>query len=236
MKLIDIFKDLTYGELQGLHIGNLIPDEQENEPDPRQYEQIISYLNLGLTELYKRFFLLSKEIYIQEYSQIATYLLHSDFALTNVDSVEDPKYIVDTDADPFVDNILKIEEVYDEEGVKLPINDVNEELSVYTPTYRSVQIPYPDDANTFSVQYRASCPPVIYTFSMDAELIDVPCPNSLREALLYFIGSRAHRGGNIEKSQAYWQMFKTSCADVKKEGLEVQVEPSNWRFDGRGWV
>lgn len=238
MILESILKDLTYGELQGLRIGNLLPGEAESEPDPHQYEQIVSYINLGMTEIYKRFFLRSVEISLQEHAEIATYLLHSDYSLANTASAiaESERYIIDTAAAPFVDDILKIEEVYDEDGVLIPLNDINEALSVYTPTYRSIQVPYPDDDTTISIQYRANHPRITATVATEAATIDVAIPNSLYEALLYFVGSRAHRPTNVEKSADYWQMFKKSCADVERLGLEVQGEGTNWRFDDHGWV
>jgi len=238
MILRSILKDLTYGELQGLKIGNLLAGEAESEPDPHQYEQIISYINLGMTEIYKRFFLKSREIYVQQHEEISTYLLHSDYSLANTASsiAESERYIIDTAADPFLDDILKVEEVYDEEGVKIPLNDITEDLSIYTPTFRSIQVPYPDDEVTVSVQYRANHPRITADVTTDADDIEVHIPNSLYEALLYFVGSRAHRATNMEKSADYWQMFKRSVDDVERLGLEVQGEPGDWRFDDHGWV
>lgn len=236
MNLHDILKDLTYGELQGLKIGNLLAGEAESEPDPHQYEQIVSYINLGMTEIYKRFFLRSVEIYVQEHEEISTYLLHSNFAQSNIASVEDPKYIMDTADNPFQDDILKIEEVYDEEGNRYALNDTSDELSIYTPTFRSIQVPYPDDEVTIAVQYRANHPRIVVDVSTEAADIEVAIPNSLYEALLYFVGSRAHKATNAEKSADYWQMFKRSVTDVERLGLEVQGEPGDWRFDEHGWV
>jgi len=236
MKLLDILKDLTYSELAGLAIGNLIPDEAENEPDPHQYEKIVGFINLGLKEIYKRFFLRSNEIYIQQHEEIATYKLHSDFAVSNTASVEDPKYIIDTVANPFQDDILKIEMIYDAGGNKLPLNDTSEELSVYTPTFRSVQIANPNDVDTFSVQYRACHAKIPVTLATDPNTVEVELPNSLQEALLYYVASRAYRPTDREASADYWQLFKKSCTDVERLGLEVQGEPGDWRFDTSGWV
>lgn len=239
MMLLDLMKDLTYGELAQFKIGEFIPGEFESAPDPTRYEQLISAVNLGLKEIYKRFFLSSKEIYIQQYEQISTYILSSAYAQSNVASTEDPKYIMDTAALPFEDDILKIEEVYDEEGNKLPLNDITEDLSVFTPNYRSIQVPYPDNENTMSVQYRASHPRIVYTADIDPATVEILLPNSLHEALLYYVASRfaaslGHDQGN--EGQQYYQKFIASCKMVEELGLEVQGEPGDWRFDARGWV
>jgi len=236
MTLLDILKDLTYGELAGLAIGNLLPGEFDNEPDPHEYEQIVSHINLGLKEIYKRFFLRSREIEIQEYEQFTSYKLHSDFAQSNVASLEPIKYIIDTVDDPFQDDILKIEEVYDEEGTKLSMNDITDEYSVFTPAYNIVQIPYPNNANTFSDQYRACHPKVPVTLATDPDTVEIELPNSLHIALLQYVGYRANLRTNPERSADYWQQFEKTCAHVERLGLEVQGEPGDWRFDEHGWV
>jgi hypothetical protein len=239
MILYDLLKDLTYGEFAQLKIGNLIPGEYESEVDPTRYEQLMTAINLALKEIYKRFFLSSKEIYIQQHSEIAIYVLDSKYAQSNVASPEDPKYIMDTVDIPFEDDILKIEEVYDEGGNKLPINDITEDLSVYTPNYKSIQVPYPDDANTMAVQYRACHPQVVYTRGMDPSKVEIWLPNSLHEAFLYYVAARLMApvsGGDGNSGVEYMQKFENSCLKVDELGLEIQAEPGDWRFDATGWV
>lgn len=238
MTLLDILKDLTYGELSGLAIGNLIPGEFDNEPDPYQYEQIVSHINLGLKEIYKRFFLRSREIDVQQHEEITTYKLHSKYAQSNTTSpiLIAERYILDTAEEPYQDDILKVEEVYDEEGTKLSLNDITDPLSVYTPAYNLVQIPYPNDTSIFSVQYRACHPKIPVTLATDPDTVEVELPNSLHIALLQYVGYRANLRTNPEKSADFWQQFERSVEHVDRLGLEVQGEPGDWRFDDHGWV
>lgn len=238
MRLVDILKDLTYGELSDLHIGNLIPGEGDNEPDPHQYEQIVGYINLGLKELYKRFYLKSREIYIELQDELSVYKLSSDYAQANTASAipEADRYIADSVDSPFLDDLLKIECVFDEAGAQIALNDHDDENSIFTPTYRSLQVPYPATGTTLAVQYRAAPDKIIATPATEAADVEVELPNSLHDALLYYVGSRAHRATDMEKSADYWQMFKKSCDDVDNYGLEIQPETSNHRFDQNGWV
>lgn len=239
MILLQLMKDLTYGELAQLEIGKLIPGEFQSEPDPTKYEQLLTHINLALNEIYMRFFLSSKEIDIQQHAEITHYLLHSDFAESNTASLEDPKYIIDTAETPFQDDILKIEEVYDEEGLKLPLNDTTEDTSLYTPNFRTVQHPYPDDANMFSVQYRASHPVIVYTGqAFDPSVVEIDLPNSLHAACLYYVASRAFAslgGDQGTEGNDYYQRFEAACDRVSTEGLEVQTEHEDFRFDENGW-
>lgn len=235
--LLDIFTDLTYGELQGTHLGNLIPEDNESEPDPKSYAQIMSHINLGLREIYKRFLLSSKEIYIQQYEQIETYVLDSKYADSNTASLEPIKYIMDSVTNPFQDDILKIEQVYNEVGELLFLNDFTEELSIFTPSYRSLQIPWPNEFNTVAVQYRAAHPKLLYIRGTDPETVDVAVPESLYEALLLYVAYRAlpNSDGGVEKA-AMKQLFEASCSQIERLGLKIQGEPGDWRFDVKGWV
>jgi hypothetical protein len=242
MILHDLLTDLTYGELSNLELGNFIAGEPESEPDPTRYAQLISHINLGLKQLYKEFFLRSEEHYIQLHEEISTYKLSSEYAQTNTASaipIAD-RYIMDTADNPFYDNVLKIEEVYDEEGNKIPLNDITEELSVYTPTYRTIQVPYPDDESTISVQFRASHPKIVYTgAAFDPADIEIELPNSLHEALLFYVAAKQYYalgGERTIEGDNYFQRYMNSVKIVKDEGLEVQGEPGDWRFDQHGWV
>jgi hypothetical protein len=240
MTLKDIFKDLSYGELQGLAIGNLIPDDNESEPDPKSYKQIMSHINRGLTKIYSRFLLSSKETYIQQTEAVEEYFLDSRYAQSNTDSSIDiaDRYIADSVTYPFEDDVLKIEECYDEEGTILYMNDPSEVYSLYTPSYRSLQIPYPNEFNVVAVQYRASHPKLSYTPDENAEDILVAVPESLYEALLYYVAYRASPQpiGGVDGAQTFLQLYEQTCQAVEKQGLYVQPKPMNWRFDEKGWV
>jgi hypothetical protein len=239
MMLSDIFKDLIYGELKHLKLSNYESDEFISEVDPKKWDQLISHINLGLKELYKRFFLSSKEIYVQLYESIEIYHLNSKYAASNLASAEPIKYIEDTAANPFQDDVLKIEMVYDEGGNILHLNDHTEDLSIFTPSYRSIQVPWPNDFNVIAVQYRASHPKIVYSAGMDPATTEIDLPESLHEALLYYIAFRQFASLNTDQGTEgndYWQKFNASCDQVNLQGFHIQPDGSNWRFDNRGWV
>lgn len=236
--LQQVFDDLTYGYLSNTSVAEIEPDEFESEPDPRNYAQLTSYVNQGMLELYKRFFLSSKEIDIQQYEQITTYLLDSKYAQSNVASLEPVKFIMDSLDDPFQDDILKIEEVYDEDGNRLPLNKQDEELSIFTPNYKSIQIHSPNENNMVSVQYRASHPWIEYDIIMDPEVIELMLPLSLYDALLQYVAYKHLIKTGLDSSQAaqYYSMFEASCKVVEDHGLEVQTDTtSDAKFVTRGW-
>lgn len=239
MTLADIFRDLTYGELSQLAIGNLVPDDEESAPAPKDYAKIMSHINLALKELYKRFFLSSKELRIQQYNHIETYVLDSKYAETNTLSPEPYKYIVDSQYDPFLDDVLKIEQVFDEDGRGLFLNDRTEPWSLYTPTYRSIQVPYPMSSNTLLVHYRASHPTINFEHGMDPRDIEIMIPDGLMEPLLFYVASRAFGSLNTDQNAEgnnYLQKFEASCKRISDLGLQVTPQYGNHRLDNNGWV
>lgn len=51
MKLIEIFNQLTFGELAQLSMGGM----DAGEINDKNYDAVLSHINLGLTALHKRF-------------------------------------------------------------------------------------------------------------------------------------------------------------------------------------
>lgn len=237
MTLLEILKDLTYGELKGLAVGNLDPEDNESQPDPKVYSQIISHLNRGLTKIFTRFFISSQELYIDQFEGIEEYILDYKYAQSNTASTEPYKWIADTAEKPFQSDVLKIEQVFDEEGHELFLNDPTEELSIYSPTARSIQVPYANEFNSIAVQYRASHPRIVWDYTTDAALVSVEVPEALYMALLYFIAARATPlPVGADAGTNFMQLYEIECQSVEKYGLHIQPNVGPWRFDAHGWV
>lgn len=236
--LRDIFVDLSYGELQGTALGNLIAQDNESEPDPKSYAQLTSHVNAALRKLHTRFMLSAKEIYIEQDESIETYYLLDKYAQQNIASLEPIKYIADSVANPFDQtSLLKVEQCFDEEGGLLKLNDFSDDLSLFTPAYNAIQMPWPNEFNTVAVQYRANHPRIVYTTGDDIETMEVAVPEALYEALMLYIAYRAlPRMDDGQEKQERLQAYEMCCQQVEKAGLHPQAEPGDWRFDAKGWV
>jgi len=186
MILADIFEQLSHGEFRSTALGG----SQASGIMEKDYPKVIPFINLGLTELYKRFPIKSKTVLIDQLEQVSTYYLHPDYAQTNTSSTK-TKYIRDSSFDPFVsaDDVLKIEAVYDEKGVEYYLNDPKQVHSVFTPSSNSIQIPFNESGNTMEVKYRANHP----TLTAEGESVleqEVELPMGYMEALLNYIAGR----------------------------------------------
>lgn len=239
MTLADIFEYLTYGELSQLKIGNLNPKASESKPSEEDYALIMSHINMALKAVYKRFFLSSREMIVQIYDHIQIYTLDRRWAVTNHDSKEKPKYIVDSPLDPFLDDLLKIEQVFNEGGEEMFLNDLTEPWSVFTPRYNQVQIPFPEKHNSMVIHYRASHPTLKYTKDMKPEHIEVLLPEAMLEPVLFYIAHRIFAGMNDDMNQEgnnYLQKYEQSCQQLEKLGLQITPHYGNLRLDNKGWV
>lgn len=209
------------------------------EVRPEDYKKVINHINLGLTELYKRFWLSSEDVKIDLYDHIQFYTLHSKYAQSNTLSTELYKYISDSVEHPFQNNVLKIEEIFDENGCKVCLNDLTEPCSFFTTSYNTIQVPLPYTGASISVQYRGTHPRIAYTPGMDPTTVEVGLPIGLEEALLIYVGGRAARSLNSDQNQEgnnYMQLFEASCKRAEGLGLQITPHYNNLKLDYKGWV
>lgn len=246
MKLTEIFTLLTYGELSQLSIGG----SEQGQISLMNYPAIVGSVNLGLTDLYKRFRLKEGRVLLQMLPGRLTYPINSRFALSNTASQEN-KYLLDSLADPFTDTVHKIERVYAGQEIELSMNDENDPLSVFTTSSLVLRLPSalvnaePDVPQELlgaplTVVYRASHPKIIVTDEIDPELVELELPDTHLEALLYYVASRHHNPAGMmaefNSGNAWAAKYEMECQRLKDLNLEVDVRNSNSRIVRNGWV
>ena len=234
MFLSDIFEQLTQGELSQLYVGKV--DEQGIQVC--DYPKIVPHVNLAVTELHKRFLLKSGEVVVQQYDQIQRYYLKSKYAQTNLESDEPIKYIMDSPYQPFEDDVLRIEKVINELGEELFINDQTEYWTINTPSFNSIQVPYPEKENQMIITYRANAPKILIP-NLVPEEQEVDIPSYLLEPLLFYVGSRAFGSMNSDNNAEgnnYVAKFEKSCLKISELGLDNEDNTANVRLDSAGWV
>jgi hypothetical protein len=234
MTLAEILEQLTYGELSQLAMGGW-DDGIRREDLPK----VLAHINLGLKELYKRFWLSSKEVLVQLHDHIQVYTLDKHYAATNTLSPAKEKYIIDSVYQPFQNDLLKIEQVFNENGELMYLNDLTEPWSLFTPSYNQLQVPFPEHHNILLVHYRASHPKIELRPDEDPKDVQVMLPEGLLEPLLLYVGYRAF--GSLTsvpdaESSVYLQKFENSVQNALKAGLQISTCYGNMRLDNQGWV
>lgn len=180
-------------------------------------EAIVSFINLGVIELYKRFRLEVKEHMVELQDNVEIYDMPGDFMslVAAYGEVEEPS----------VDNVNP-----------LPVNVEDDPLSVNTVNWYQVQIPVAVTGGFVSLMY-ASAPPYLSTDDLDSAL---PIPIGLVEALLHYVGYRAHAAmdGSIQaENNTHYQRFEASCQRAKLDGV-ITADDVNMgtRIKSRGFA
>ena len=236
MYLSEIFDQLTYGELVHLEMGGA----ENSGVNSDYYPSLVANINLALTALHTRFYLKTKEVIVQQYEQIQTYTLHSRYAESNTESLEPIKYIKDSIYQPFIDDVLKIEQVFDEGGVEVKLNDENDYFSVFTPSFNTIQIPYNHPDNSIAVVYRANHEKLVITNDFHPSKIEVDIAWSYLEPLLFYV---AHRyfvvnglQGSGQDSVNFLNKYNASCNKLDQNGLINKSSATNNRLELAGWI
>jgi len=247
MKLSDIFTQLTHGELSQLHVGG----GDAGQIDESNYAQVLSHVNLGLTSLYKRFHLKEARILLELQEGRSVYPLSSKYAVSNAAVNEDPRYILDSQADPFQDDIHKLEEVLTDLGFSMGLNDASNMYSVHTPTAQTLRVPLmfvtpsmdlPSHliTDTLELVYRANHPIIVHYPGFNPADVEVELPYSHLEPLLYFVASRVNNPigmtNEFHAGNSYAAKYEQACALLENKNLQVDQGSQNTRAARNGWV
>jgi len=250
MHLEELFTQLTQGELSQLKMGG----RDSVGIRPCDYAKVIPHINLGLTEIYKRFNLKQGEVVVQQFDEIQTYQLNSIYAQSRMPGTTNPSnlpegskyYIMDSPYQPFTDNVLRIEAIHNELGEELYKNQdrayfdgSDKYWAVNTPSYNSIQVPYPEKENQMIVTYRADHDPIIYVEGMNLHTIQVPISPTYLESLLLYIAARVYT--NLSSNEGnegnnYTTKFEASIQKIIDLNLINNDDTQNVKLDENGWV
>lgn len=112
---------------------------QFNMAKNEQFPAIINALNLELTQLYSRYPVLEKDVAFRRFPEISLYHLTRRYCRSNDESKELYKYILDTKDNPFLGDVLKIENAYTESGQHIVLNDNNNPRAWFTPSFDTIR-------------------------------------------------------------------------------------------------
>jgi hypothetical protein len=236
-KLSQVYEQLSIGELSQVKLGGeegVIPEDK--------YRAVNNHLLLGLTALYKRFNLKQNSLIIQLQADQDRYALHSKYAVNGKNTTAPVRWIIDTLAAPFRDDIIKINTVRGDNGDVIPLNDYLNADSVFTPTMDSLRVPSNLEAGTFlSVEYQANHP----NFMACSNYVDptrtlIELPATHLQALLYFVASRVHNpigmGQEFNAGNNWAARYEQECQRLEGDGHDIDDAAQVPRAKRNGWV
>ena len=179
---------------------------------------IVSFLNMGMIELYTRFTLKEEEHIITRVAGTTMYDLPADFMYP-------------------MSAFKEVDETSEDQDEEIAINDEEDTNSIFFPNHKQVQIPSSVEGNQVSIIYVAK--PEKYTAtSLQAE---VDLPEVLVDCLLHYIGYKAHlgmRGDAQAENNAHYMRFERAVMKAKELGVTPSRDSYRMptRIGDRGFV
>jgi hypothetical protein len=214
MTVADVIEYAKYGELAQLGVVAQLKSNDPIEVVDAE-KQVLSYINLGLLELHKRFNLNTKRLVVTMVTGTSTYTITAT-------------------------DFNKVLEVYDYTGTKLLLNETTDSDSITTPTYNTLSVPNAATGEDITIVYNAS--PTTLAWSTPLSGVTVPLPPVMLEALLHYIGYRAHGAinGNVDgENNTHYMRFEASCKKMTDIGIGISIDTpleNGTLLEAKGWV
>lgn len=233
-----LFDDLANGELAGMAMGNSVIGSITES----HYPKIISAINLGLIDLYKRFPIKEKEIKLHQQTGVTLYYLRSDYVGAPGYFTSDA-YIEDDEDDPFEDDLLKVTAAYDEIGTPVPVNNgAFKKTGIFTPSHDIVKMVPADPLKIISLVYRARYPEIVITETFNPTETNLYIPDAIRKALITFVASevfssKASRNAEGEPNVAMSFLYKyeNMIKQLENDDVFIDVNDTHSHFESKGW-
>ena len=192
--------------IKNTELKQLIVGEQET--------QVYTLLNLALIDVYGRFSILKEDQRItMEDGRTRYHLLEECQSVIKV-----------------YGRIDKDDEIHE-----LPINDINDVESVFTPEPYILHVPNPLDGDVLSV-IQAVTPPFVTKENVNT--LDFIIPPQFLEPIVNYVGYRAYismNGDDNTESSSHYRRYIRSCNDVRLRGLTHYTITTNVKQTERGF-
>lgn len=238
MKIVDLFRQLSYGKLSNLAISN----EGSGEIVKEKWPQLVQYTNEALLALHSRFLLSEKTLLIELVNHITNYHLRRKYAETSGSDVDWP-YIKDLPNEPFEEDLIRVLQVFDSEGRLLPLNDVENPRSLFTPQPNILQVPNPVGGTEICLVYQATHRRLDDRLDGPDNILDqqidlpIYLENPLALYIAYKVFSDMNGQENIIKGQEYLAAYEAACLEIEHRDLVNQTyHTSHSKLEQRGFV
>lgn len=231
MNLTDLYSRLALGELSNLAMaegGEILEDEQA---------KIVMHANASLKRIYSRFCLKTADLILIQKGYLTRYLLTKKYAVSQFVEDAGHSFYIDDTGRPFENDLLKVLEVWDGYGNKLPLNDQHMWTGVFTPQANLLQVNHPVDGEPLSVHYQASHPVLL----VDEPEQILELPDFLEAALTSHIAHLVFKFMNTQESSAkaveHFRSYEAICVEAAEQDLVTTGgTTSGIRFEKNGWV
>ena len=234
MTLLECLNKLARGKLSNLAIC------ERGTIKPPEIPKVVDAINESLERIYSALPIKEKSVLVEVCESRTEYPLTSEHSLRNCkgdiyDSYD--YYIKDCDALPFLDDVMTITQVWDDEGNQRALNDPQDPWSIYTPEPATIAFNYAPFPGVLNVVYRAQHK--LLTPSNLTDKLDLP--NHLIGALVsysaYLIHSNINSEIAVQNAQKYFSEYQAIINSAINNGtLNTDSVDNGSKFQKRGWI
>jgi hypothetical protein len=234
MMLSELFERLSLGVLSNLAIGG-----EGSGTIPVQHQvRLALFANTALQTLYARFNLLERELVLRLYTGFYTYDLKAEHADTA--DVSAWKFIEDNSGNIFTEDVVKVLQIFNEDGDELNMNDPGDETAVYTPTSTSLLVPFAEDGDCLHVLYQAKHPVISRDLPLDltqAIILPEPLVPALEAHIAYQVFSSMNGQEHSVKAAEYLARFDAICLEAEVRDLaSTSLIQTHTKLEDRGFI
>lgn len=234
MTLDELYTDLSYGELANLSMSGDDGGSIQEQSQPK----IVRAANEALTRLYSRFILKEQDVLVELVGHITNYHLIERFTESTGTHDEEPYlYIKDLPHEPFTGDIIKILQVFGQNGEELALNDAENAGSLFTPQHNVLQVPRPIDGRSISVMYQAKHTKLLDNDPEQEILLPDVLHGALRAFIAYKVYSQINTQEATAKAQEHLNQFEAVCTEaIEKDLVNTSISQTNTKFQKRGFA
>ena len=250
MTLDDIYQQLSFGELRQLFMGGKNIDDPNTGMPEESFYKLLPTIQLGLTELHKRFNIRMGYFDVELQDGQNIYQLVTKYAVSNCRSKEPVKYIDDSEY-KFDNNLLKVTNILGtlcEEEYQIPLNEQSNDEAIMFLNMNTFKVPvdtklapWLTETTKLRVNYRANHPEINkYIANVSPKTTEIYLPQTHLEALCYYVASRLYNPmgmvpNSIHQGNNYFAKFEASCAKIQERGYEIDEDTESDKFYDRGF-
>lgn len=211
--VFQVMQNLTFGELEQHAVGGY----SAGEMDEADYPKVMAAINRGINQIQQDLSINENAVRLRLIEGILTYPIHSRHSIAN--GTDPIRYVDDSTHAPFEDDILRIQQIYNKEGVELPINTRNRAETVYVPQHNVIQHPFVKEGDVLGVVYTRFTRPVEVATKAAAVATYLPIPDYTLAALYAYVGGVMSAG--ITTNQ---EIGDSNNAMAKYEGIIAKLK------------
>jgi hypothetical protein len=245
MVLQDLFDELATGEFSNLAIGNSINGSIE----PDAYKKVVTQVNAGLRELYKRFLLKDKICYITRPTGTTNYFLRDVNVVASFGDAPTAETPITVSVEsitekPTVSDLCRVIDVFGDgiDETTVYLNDNRRPDGVFTHGHDHISIKNPLPV-VLGVVYQAYYPRIILTELFDPETYNLYYPEYLSYALKCYVASELFTGKTSKATEGEAQIYNTfhgkfekACKLIEDRGFAEEVNTEDTKFEDGGWA